>query len=446
MLDRLDILRWFAVARWLDREGDRARLERRQARLLNRLIHHVLPRSPFYRDIGPTALTDLPIIEKAEWMAAFDRINTVGIRHDEALALAEQAERTRDFKSTLNGVTVGLSTGTSGRRGVFLVSPAERRRWAGVMLAKLLPSPIFRRRRVAFLLRAGSRLYDEAGRAGPILFKYFDLQKPWETVVASLGSFAPHIVIAPAGVLRLLANIHWRDDQGRAPENLISVAETLHDDDRSVINRAFPESFLGEVYQATEGALAMTCERGSLHLNEAFVHVEPAWIDRPGGAFSPIVTDLTRTTQPVVRYRLDDVLRFAERPCACGRASRTIAAIEGRCDDILWLPSAKEGQSGTRPRVPIYPDFVVRRILGASAHIEDFHLKQREPATLELGLAMDDTAQALTAVAGQQAEDALTSLARELGAKDPLVKIVSYRPPTAKRRRVVGLADGKTSQ
>ena len=44
-----------------------------------------------------------------------------------------------------------------------------------------------------------------------------------------------------------------------------------------------------------------------------------------------------------MRYRLDDVLKVADRPCACGRAERTIASIEGRADETVSLPSLGDG-------------------------------------------------------------------------------------------------------
>ena len=427
MLEALDILRWFWIARRLDRERDRGRIEARQAGLIAQLQRRILPRSPFYAPYARHRFEALPLMDKRAWMAAFDAINTVGIRHDEALRLAERAERTRDFAPAIRGVTVGLSTGTSGRRGVFLVSPAERRRWAGAMLAKLLPERPFARRRVAFFLRANSRLYESAGRFRPITFRYFDLFQPWAQLLDQVQAYAPHVLIAPASALRMLA-----EQQGAArlhlrPERVISVAETLHADDRLAIEAAF-DAPLGEVYQATEGALAMTCERGSLHLNEAFVHVAPDWIDRPARRFAPIVTDLTRTAQPVVRYRLDDVLVMAERPCPCGRAARTLQAVEGRCDDICALVRA----DGTR--VPVFPDFLVRAVLGASPDILDFTLEQATAGAFTAALCGSSAAQPTVEAA---VEAALHDLAHRLGAQAPRVTFVPYTPPQGKRRRVV---------
>lgn len=116
---------------------------------------------------------------------------------------------------------------------------------------------------------------------------------------------------------------------------MISVAEVLEPQDRELLRSVF--SNVGEIYQATEGFLASTCRCGTLHLNEEFVHIEPQWLDEH--RFVPIVTDFTRTTQPIVRYRLDDVLVASEQPCPCGSATMAIVRIEGRQDDQLQLPT-----------------------------------------------------------------------------------------------------------
>jgi putative adenylate-forming enzyme len=126
----------FARARWGRRPHDRAALEALQQKRLARFLADVLPRAPFYRD-RPRTLAELPIVDKATTLARFAEFNTVGVTLDRALEVALAAERSRDFAPTLpGGVTVGLSSGTSGTRGVFLVSDAERARWAGVMLAR----------------------------------------------------------------------------------------------------------------------------------------------------------------------------------------------------------------------------------------------------------------------------------------------------------------------
>ena len=116
-------------------------------------------------------------------MADFRAYNTVGISYDDAMAVAMEAERSRDFTPTLGDVTVGLSSGTSGRRGLFLSSvPPNGFAGPESVLARMLPASAIRRIltpwmppiRIAFFLRANSNLYRTiAGRR--IEFRFFDL-------------------------------------------------------------------------------------------------------------------------------------------------------------------------------------------------------------------------------------------------------------------------------
>jgi putative adenylate-forming enzyme len=120
----------------------------------------------------------LPITHKAEMMARWDDVVTVPIRKDEALAVALRAEEERDFSPTVRGYTVGLSSGTSGNRGLFVASAEERAEWAGAAIARVLPAlvPGLLRERVAFFLRANSNLYQSVG-SRRIAFTFFDLSQ-----------------------------------------------------------------------------------------------------------------------------------------------------------------------------------------------------------------------------------------------------------------------------
>jgi putative adenylate-forming enzyme len=428
LIEAVDILGWALRARRLDRIGCREQLHAHQARWLGRLVGRVLPRSPFYAALLDTPFETWPVMTKPLWMEAFDRINTRGVRLADALAAAEWAERSRDFRPTIAGLAVGLSTGTSGRRGVFLVSPAERRRWAGLMLAKLLPGP--GPCRVAFLLRADSRLYQEARRSHLVAFRFFDLLQPLEAQAGALQAFAPDVLIAPPSALRVLAGLQRGGALRLRLRRMVSVAEVLHPDDRAAVESAFGLR-LDEVYQATEGCLALPCERGGLHLNEAFVQVEPRWIDQAQGRFSPVITDLTRAAQPVVRYALDDVLVRSERPCPCGRASMTLAAVEGRADEVCWL---------LRPdgvQVRVFPDFLARALLGANPNIEDFRIVQRRAGALEIALCVSAGADARPDIRA-----GLHRVAKALQASPPAVSFVDWGDPSSqaiKRRRIVNL-------
>ncbi len=86
----------------------------------------------------------------------------------------------------------------------------------------------------------------------------------------------------------------------------------------------------------------------------------------------PIITDFSRRTQAFVRYLLDDVLRLdAEQDCPCGRHTRTIAAIEGRQDDVLWLPDLRNDAL-----TALFPDSLRRAMLLRQDCFLDYRLEQ----------------------------------------------------------------------
>ena len=407
-------------SRGLDRLRDRSHLEFLQQQWTSRLLEQVAASSPYYRAFAGRPLEDWPIMEKREWMARFDEINTVRARLSDLNAFAADAEATRHFSQAWRGYTVGLSTGTSGNRGLFLVSPEERARWAGTLFGRMLRINPLREQRLALVLRAGSPLYERASTLR-LRFRYFDQARPWQAIVDGLIAWQPTLLVAPARVLALLANEAAR----MRPQRVISVAEVLDDLDRARIEAAFGVR-VEQIYQATEGLLGTTCEHGTLHLMEPYVLVEPQWLDAERTRFTPLVTDLWRRTQPVIRYRMNDVLRVKREPCPCGRAAMAIDAIDGRMDDLLWLDS-------DRGLVCVFPDLVTREIVIGIPQLDDYRVSElaRGHWRVDLQPLPEEPLRRLLIVR-------LRGLASRLGASPPEISVGTFesQPLLQKQRRV----------
>jgi putative adenylate-forming enzyme len=426
----------YAVARRLQNFRHRADVEAHQQRQWKRLHEHVFAKSPFYAPYRNREFKDLPVIDKRGWMSHFDGINTLRIALDQALAIATEAERARDFSPTLKGVSVGLSTGTSGARGVFLASRSERLRWAGTLLAKMLPEGMFAPARVALLLRAGSNLYDTLSGGMRLRFAYFDLARPFDDVLAQLQHFKPTILVGPPGMLALAADAVHAGTISLAPTRVIAVAEVLDPIDAKRIATVFRVA-IEQIYQATEGFLGHTCSHGTVHLNEDCLIVERDWIDRETRRFAPIVTDLYRCTQPVIRYRLNDVLVEHEQPCPCGSPFIAVERIEGREDDIVWLTAA--GGTGT---APVFPDVLSRALLNAAPTIHDYRIEQHDFDALRIAVSPELCANQQSVV-----RQALADCATRAGAMIPRILFTNRieQSLTQKCRRVRRLisAEGK---
>lgn len=408
----LSLLTQFAIARGR-RFPDRAALEAHQRRRMARFRRELLARLPFYRDLADAPLEAFPIMDKASVREHFAGLNILGLGYDEALPLAQRGEE-RD------GITIGMSSGTSGNRGLFLVNETERRKWAAVMLAKALPpGGLLRRHRIALMLAANSRLYTTTQDSGRVAFRFFDLKEGLEVHFQRLEAFRPTLLVAPAHVLGLMAR-HGLDI---APERVFSAAEVLDPAEEQAIAAAWGGP-VHQIYQCTEGFLGITCRHGRLHLNEDYLLVEKEWIDRDRRAFNPVITDFSRRSQAMVRYRMNDILVAAGRPCPCGSPLQALDRIEGRRDDLL-LP----GGGGI-----LFPDHVRAVVLDAAPAATDFQVVQSAVDRLELALAGPVPADQLEA-----ARAALMAAAARAGASSLDVVPTAYVPPAdhaAKLRRV----------
>jgi phenylacetate-coenzyme A ligase PaaK-like adenylate-forming protein len=432
MPDKLMIATHFIRARWRWQHLRGAALARYQEQRARRIVAYTMQHSPFYRahwsGYTPQDWRVLPTVDKRLMMEHFDTFNTRGIRRDVAMEIALQAERSRDFSPTLNGFTVGLSSGTSGHRGLFITDAWEQAGWAGTILARTLHSLPRQLLRVAFFLRSNSNLYEQVG-SSLIRFRYFDLMLPLAEVVPALNDFQPHIVVAPPSMLGFLAQELTHDHLCIKPERLISVAEVLEPQDRNQLEATFNVP-VQQIYQCTEGLLAVSCAHNSLHIQEDLVvlqleslpanasheqskdeqleQVKSRQSEQSGACgeseeygerglrVQPIVTDLWRGTQPIIRYRLNDVLQIDPQICSCGSPFRVIRAIEGRCDDICYFESLSGGLR------PFFPDVIRRMILLASPGIADYQVIQERPGYLRIhlstvpGAAFQSVSQAVT--------------------------------------------------
>ena len=366
---KLKILVHFIIYKIRGRFPGRAALQAFQRKRLRRYVKAEFPLAPYYRrfaDLDLDNWTQLPIMDKEQMMAAFSDLNIAGISRDEAIAFAVEAEKGRNFSPELNGITIGLSTGTSGRQGIFMASENERAQWTAMMMIRVLKPSVFKKQRIAFFLRANSNLYSSI-RSRLFDFSYFDIFRPMPELLAQLQQYQPHILAAQPSVLMEVCRQVRQGKLAIRPGAVISFAEVLHHDDKKYIEATLHVA-IREVYQCMEGFLGCTCAHGTMHLNEDIVYIEKEFIDDT--RFYPVITDFTRTTQAMVRYRLNDVLKLKKDPCACGSSFTALECIEGRSDDVLLFRN-RQGAV-----VRLFPDVLSRKIAWSAAAFEQYQVAQ----------------------------------------------------------------------
>lgn len=343
----------------------RGAIERHQERACARLVSAARATIPFYRGKGP-AFEDLPVIDKAIQQARFHEFNRPGITLGEAVeALAEGGDKVR-------GYFVGQSTGTSGNRGRFVISAAERFAWLGTIVAKAVPDALIRRRRVALALPGFSSLYKSASSGSRIRLAFFDLALGVDSWREDLVDFAPEVLVAPPKVLRRLA-----EDGILGGVEPFSGAEVLDPIDREIVEQASGRR-VREIYMATEGLFGIACRHGTLHLAEDVVRFE--WEKVPGSDLVvPIVTDMVRRVQPMIRYRMNDLLELSPSRCRCGSPFQAVARIHGRMDDV-FEHETPHGQ------VTVTPDVLRNAVVDSDPRIRDYRIIQKSDGRVAVEL------------------------------------------------------------
>jgi len=368
--------------RFPDRERFLAWQQRRLFKWLTAAPHRV----DAYRNLPRgMPLGSYPVIDKEKLMGRFEAYNQPRIT-------AATGWRAFDGSRMVGPYHVGASTGTSGNRGLYVISEKERFAWLGAILAKTLPDiwkPGAPRERVAVILPLHTRLYDAANDTGRISLRFFNLQDGPEAWVDELLSFSPTTLIAPPKILAWLAS-RWTAPPIR---RAYAGAEVLDPTDRQVIESSFGIS-LGQIYMATEGLMGVSCAHGNLHLAEDIMHfeLEPVGED----LVSPIITDFSRRTQVMLRYRMNDLLRLSSMSCPCGNPCQVVSEIVGRADDCFRFQ--QHGRS-----VMITPDVMRNAILDADRSIHDFRLTQESGSEVSLTLPLEVSQSGLEAAAADLA-------------------------------------------
>ena len=345
----------------------REQLERHQGNRLARLRRFVEARSPFYRKfhggMQGRPLHELPILSKATLMENFD-----GIVTDPQIRLAHVERYLREPPGPrlfLDKYVVLATSGTTGRRGVFLFDDAE---WVAAIAAITRPiawSGAGRnlRKPPKSALIASSTPWHYSARIGQSLSTRLlpslrlDAAAPLTTLVEQLNAWRPEALAVYPSVLLQLAEEQLAGRLDIPLTNVATSAEVLSAETRRRVEQAWGIRVF-DTYGATEYApIAAECAFGNKHLFEDRAIVEI--VNQQGRAVPPgergeriLLTLLERRTQPLIRYEISDMVRELPGGCACGRCFRMIEGIEGRVEDVLHFPR----RDGGGQRVAIHPN------------------------------------------------------------------------------------------
>ena len=332
----------------------------------------------------------LPTMDKQILMDNFDGINTCGLKLNEVSEYAVAKELSKDYLGYYKGeYVIGLSSGTSGNKGIFITPKSMTKRLPFVFLARSGIPLKFLPFRILFLLRVFSQGFEDINF--PLIkLKYLGTMTPMDEIIQELNEGKINILMGPPSLIRhLLPNISKIKTQIKM---IASYAEVLEEEEKERFSKAFNTSVI-EIYQASEGQIGSTCRCGNLHVNEDLVFVElydnnGMPVEKPNiVATKMLVTNLVNRAQPIIRYEMNDLLMLGE-PCPCGSNFRVIKKVIGRHDDVFYFKN-EDGQ-----RQHIFPDLMSRWIITTSDNIREFKAIQNPDSSMRIVIDLFDKSEA----------------------------------------------------
>lgn len=369
------------------RFSSKSKIEDYQLKELNHLIAFAKEHSSFYKEtLGNTEINhlndikSLPIINKNILMASFDRINTVNLSKDEVMAVAVEKELNKDYLGYYKDeYVIGLSSGTSGNKGIYITPKALTERLPFVFLARSGIPLRYLPFKILFMLRVFSQGFNDINSPF-ISLNYLSTMTPSDEIIKQINQRKINILMAPPSLCRLLIpSSHLI----RKPlKMIVTYAEVLEKEEKMRLSDVFGCRVI-EIYQGSEGQFASACSHGNLHINEDLIFVELLdeqfnEVNTPHvAATHMIVTNLVNRAQPLIRYEMNDLI-VLDDPCPCGSSFRTIEKILGRNDDILYFKK-KDGSIQH-----IFPDLFSRWIITSSENIREYKVIQNMDHSLTI--------------------------------------------------------------
>ncbi|MBE7427466.1 MAG: phenylacetate--CoA ligase family protein [Burkholderiaceae bacterium] len=379
----------------------------REARLASLLA--AARASPLYRERlqhapvhGSDDLHALEPVAKAELMQRFDDWAT-----DRAVtrsAVDRFLETSHDLADAFLGrYLVWTSSGTSGTPGIFVQDEGSLAAYEVLDALRLrsqtsyatLPLTAWSAgQRFAFVAATGGRfagavaitrlvrLHSAWSWLAPQI-STFSVLTPLAQLAAELQQWQPTVLITYPSCAVALARLQLAGGLTLRLSELWLGGEQLSTGQRALLRRAFGCP-LRNNYGASEFfTIACECEHERLHLNDDWLILEP--VDRqlrplPAGepSHAVLLTHLANHVQPLLRYRLDDAVRFTGEACACG-SRLPVIEVQGRSGHTLVMHDERDRE------VTLLP-LALETAIEEGAQVTHFQLLCTAPDALELRL------------------------------------------------------------
>ena len=307
-------------SQWLDREAIRSLQEDK----LKHLIDHAYQHVPYYR----TLFDNIGL--KPDDINSLNELNKIPITTKADLQAIPAVQRISD-RFSLDELVTEHSSGSTGQPFTayfdrhFVITRNN-------MFLRALRAMGYRPGQKLMLITAGHN------RTRPWLrWHYASIESSAENLIEQLNKFRPSVLYGCTTPLRLMAQ-HAKKSGHKPyqPKTVISTAETLDQDTRTLLKETFGASVY-DLYGLTEmGLVAWQCPaQTGYHLSEDTTIIEFEH-DKHYQSDRLIMTNLELKAMPLIRYQTGDLAKVIDNDsCACGRQLLRIERIEGRMIDCI---------------------------------------------------------------------------------------------------------------
>lgn len=385
--------------------GTTEMLTARQHERLNELVKFARANSRFYAEKYrglPDDITDvrlLPPVTKVELMEHFDDVVT-----DPSVRKADMMKYISDLgnigKPFMGKYMVWTTSGTTGMPGIFL----EDKNWDAVITAVnvlRMGGEWYTMDVIRGMMKAGGNSASVFAGNGHFLgvtmlerqrssnrsrgkrIRLVPVTLPIAEIVKQLNEFQPAMFAGYSSALGLLAQEQLEGRLNIHPSIVISSAEPLSDENRSLIQQAFGVPPRNNYGCSEGGVMGYECNHNRMHINADWIIFEPVDADHnpvPAGQLSDrtLITNLANRVMPIIRYELGDRVTLLPEKCDCG-ITLPVIKVEGRTDEILRFQPPSGGL------IPVLP-LALWSVLKETPGVLRFQAIQTAPDMLKIRL------------------------------------------------------------
>ncbi len=317
---------------------------------LRGLVRYASKTVPYYRDLFRTQDIDPADFRTAEYLDRLPLLDKDTVRRNPELFLSESGHGQTAVPFVTGGTTGSPLTVFHDRRSL-LRNTGFNRREKDVIRNLLGGKASWRTAAIGYQGATGDtvRRFLRQNRFGPTRSGRlrFRLSDPVESIIDALNDNRPDVISAHGSYLEALFRmVAVRGIHLHLPKVVSYRSDTMTDAGKRLIEEDFGVPVISRYNAVEDFKIGFTCEqRSGFHLHEDLTYVKI--IDGDGRRVGPgetgevVISNLVNRGTVLLNYRLGDIAALSGERCPCGRSFVMLCDLEGRVEDIVYLPDGE---------------------------------------------------------------------------------------------------------